>query len=258
MIDRIIWYGLYWWRSSNLHGLHSPFLYELRTQWWLDRKFYADFDQLDAFKQELYKDQRRIEITDFGAGSTINKSNVRSIASLAKNSSKSNRLHHFIYRLFNEMNPQTILELGTSLGITSSYIAKSCPSSNLITFEGCGQTAKEAMNHFKKLGIDNVDLVLGNIDTTLAEQLLKIPCVDAAFLDGNHTYEATVAYFKAIEPKLSSKAFVVVDDIYWSKGMKKAWEQLKTHTKVTTSVDLFHMGILFFNPDLPNQSVAVR
>jgi hypothetical protein len=67
-------------------------------------------------------------------------------------------------------------------------------------------------------------------------------------VDANHTYEATMEYVHFLLDRMSPKGIVVVDDIHYSREMCRAWEELKKDKRVTSSMDLFHVGLLFVNP----------
>jgi predicted O-methyltransferase YrrM len=153
--------------------------------------------------------------------------------------------------------PKTTLEFGTSLGISTIYLATANNSSTVHTMEGNPDSRQIALNIFKKLNIENIESHVGEFDSILEKVLHKLDSIDLVYLDGNHQKEATLQYFNQLLPKLSSDSIVVLDDIYWSKGMTQAWEALKNHKAVTLSIDLFDVGILFFNTNLSKEHLAL-
>lgn len=253
-------YLKYLLRSGNEHSIHSPFLFELYTQVISAKKDNnPDYAALKSLRKELLRSQEEIEILDLGAGSRINKSNLRKISTIARNAEKPAKFGRLFNRLIQRFQPQTILELGTSLGLTTLYMAKAKPDANMITFEGCPETAKKAQQHFDRSNAGNIEIVLGNIDHTLPETLKRMNKVlDVAYFDANHRFEPTVRYFEECLPYIQNDSVFIFDDIYWSEGMTQAWEQIKAHPRVTLTVDLFWIGLVFFRTEQVKEDFVLR
>lgn len=174
----------------------------------------------------------------------------RPVRQLAQHSLSSARFSRLFYRLIQQQQTGTILELGTSLGINTLYLSAAAPQGQVYTLEGCPQTARLAKNLFNQWEHKNIHLRLGNIDDTLPTLLEELPSIDAAYLDANHTYEASMRYFSLLLPNIHAHSFLVIDDIYWSADMQRAWKEMRQHPQVSLSLDLFDAGILFFQPGL--------
>ena len=254
----ILDYLKYLFRAGNEHSLHSPFLFEFYLKVLKDSAPQNDYLQIEALRKKLLADEREIAITDFGAGSKLNQSNKRKVKDIAKNSQKSARLAQLFYRIIKYYNYQTILDLGTSLGVTTAYLAKANPQAKVYTFEGCPNTAHLATENFKDLGIGNIETIVGDLNQTLAQQLNKIDKIDFAFFDANHRYEPTIDYFEKCLSKIHDDTCFIFDDIYWSEDMKKAWEFIKNHEQVVVTIDIFWVGIVFFRKKQPKQHFVLR
>lgn len=245
-------------RSKTRHGTHSPFVYDL-----VDRVIY-DFDQrsyydlIERLRGELADDRRTLNITDLGAGSMLNKNRKKKISTLATNALKPPRIAKLIARLAEEFQPKNIIELGTCLGITTLYLSKASPSSSIITIEGCPETARVAQENFEKLGADNIDIKVGDFDTLFPQLVAEASAIDFLFIDGNHRKSATLDYFYQSLPKVHDESLLIFDDIYWSEGMKEAWEEIKSHPSVTVTVDLFYIGLVFFKKDQAKENFKIR
>jgi predicted O-methyltransferase YrrM len=218
------------------HGVHSPFVFEFITHVLNDTRHYPAYDKVEALRKELLEEQAVIEVEDLGAGSTQAKTSSRSIGSIAKHAAKPRKYAQLLYRLVNYYQPETILELGTSLGISTCYMAMANPHAYVITGEGSNAIAA-------------VELVEGNFDDTLPEMLQSMPIVDMAFIDGNHREEPTLRYFNQILAHTHNFSMIVLDDIHWSAEMEAAWEAIKAHPQVRMSIDLFFIGIVFFREE---------
>ncbi len=253
-------YIKYLLRSGNEHSIHSPFLFELYNHVIAPRKDdNPDYGPIRSLRKELLRSTEQIEILDLGAGSRVNRSNLRKVKTIAKNAEKPAKFGRLFYRLIRRFQPATILELGTSLGLTTLYMSKAKPDAQLITFEGCPQTAAKAQGHFRQQGAENVEVVLGNIDETLPKRLeaLDRP-IDFAYFDANHRYEPTVRYFEQCLPHIQNGSLFIFDDIYWSDEMTKAWEYIKAHPSVTVTVDLFWVGLVFFREEQVKEDFTLR
>ncbi|MFD1871624.1 O-methyltransferase [Hymenobacter bucti] len=254
-------YLRYWLRSGNAHGLHSPFIYGLYTTVIRHNGKFKAFGPIEARRRELLKSTQRIAVTDFGAGSQVagGGGQQRRLSDIARHAAKPSRLAQLLFRLVNHFQPATILELGTSLGLTTAYLAAADSRSKVITFEGCPNTAAVARETFAKLHLGNVELVTGNLDQTLPATLAGLTRpVDFVFFDGNHRYEPTLRYFEQCLCKAHDNSVFVLDDIHWSAEMEQAWEAIKAHPAVTVTVDLFYVGLVFFRKKQPRQNFWLR
>jgi predicted O-methyltransferase YrrM len=207
------------------------------------------------------RSSQSITVTDLGAGSQVSGASgtQRRVRDIARYAAKPPRLAQLLFRLVNHFQPSTILELGTSLGLTTAYLAAADSRNQVITFEGCPNTAAIARETFTKLQLRNVQLVEGNLDTTLPATLdtLTKP-VDFVFFDGNHRYEPTLRYFEQCLSKAHENSVFVLDDIHWSAEMEQAWEAIKANPAVTITVDLFYVGLVFFRKKQPRQDFWLR
>jgi predicted O-methyltransferase YrrM len=253
-------YIKYLFRSGNEHAIHSPFLFELYTKVIACGKDNnPDYPLLEALRKELLQSNREIEILDLGAGSRVNKSNIRKIKTIAKNAEKPAKFGRLFNRLIKRFEPKTIIELGTSLGLTTLYMSRANRDSRIISFEGCPQTAEVARQNFEKVHADNIEVVVGNIDDTLPAELKKLNSgIDYAYFDANHRYEPTVRYFETCLPHATNDSLFIFDDIYWSDEMTKAWEYIKAHPQVTLTVDLFWIGLVFFRKEQVKENFTLR
>ena len=232
--------------NSKGHGIHSPFIFHFITHILNDRQPYDAYEKTERLRNDLLQDHTLLAIEEMGAGSSINKTNQRTIASIARNAAKSKKFGQLLYRMVKSYQPKTILELGTSLGITTSYLSFAIPGAKLITLEGAREIAVVARKNFETLQLQNISIIEGNFDNTLAAVVSGLSTVDFAFIDGNHRREPTERYFSQLVPKTGNDSILIFDDIHWSREMEEAWETIKNHSSVRCTIDLFFIGIVFF------------
>ncbi|RZJ68581.1 MAG: class I SAM-dependent methyltransferase, partial [Flavobacterium sp.] len=208
--------------------------------------------------KKLLNDERLITVTDLGAGSHLNKNRTKKVKELAKNALKKPSLAQLIYRLALMQQPNNMIELGTCLGITTAYLSKAVPKADILTIEGCPETAAVAYQNFTALDLENVELQVGNFNQLLPEAIKEATQLDFVYIDGNHTKEATLNYFNWCLPKIHEGSLLIFDDIYWSDGMKEAWTEIKNHPKVTVTVDLFWIGLVYFKAGQAKEHFKIK
>jgi predicted O-methyltransferase YrrM len=245
-------------RAKNRHGIHSPFVYSLLDTVIYNKENCEVYGIPEGLRDTLLRDTRTITITDLGAGSNISKSNQRAVKNIARNSAKELKYGRLLHRLVAHFQPKEMVELGTSLGVSALYQATGNPTGRLTTFEGCPQTAAIACENFDKTHTTNIRLVEGNFDATLQTYLNGILRLDWFFNDGNHRKEPTLRYFEWCLQKAHSETVLIFDDIYWSKEMAEAWEIIKAHERVSVTLDLFQIGIVFLREGQAKQDFVIR
>ncbi len=247
-------YGKYLLTAKSRYEVHSPFVFNLIEDVLRDKRHYYAFDEIESRRDGLLADESVIVVEDFGAGSKINKTPERKISSIAKNTLISPKFGQLLFRLTNYLQPEQVLEIGTSLGISTLYLAKACPKSTITTIEGSKTVAAKATEQFNTLETHNIRIVTGEFSTTLPSVLAEIKRLDMAFIDGNHRFAPTMAYFELMLPYLHENSVLIFDDIHWSDEMEKAWEAVKSNPQVTLTLDLFFKGIVFFRKDFKQKS----
>jgi len=240
-------YLRYYLTASNGkgHGVHSPFVFDFIEKVLNDRRHFYAYDTIEALRNRLLNDKRVIEVEDFGAGSRKDNSNKRSVASIAKNAVKPAKYGQFLFRLVNHYKPNSILEMGTSLGVSTAYLAAGNPAARVVTLEGSKEIAVVARQNFEQLGLEAIQQVTGNFDETLPF-VLRDQKFDLVFIDGNHRKEPTLNYFRLLLTNLPNEIILIFDDIHWSREMEEAWTEICSNENVRVSIDLFFMGIVVF------------
>ena len=258
LLTTAIKYLIYLIRAKTRYSIHSPFIFELYSDVILSNKHYYPFDEIDGVRQALLSNENEITITDFGAGSLFNNGKKKKIKTIAKNAAKPEKFGKLFFRLAAHFQSKNIVELGTSLGMSTSYLAAASKNSNVQTLEGCPETAKMARRVFDTLKLNNIEITVGNFDDTFQKVLADLPALDFVFIDGNHQFEPTLRYFEQCLPMVHEDSILIFDDIHWSTDMEKAWKQIQAHPQVTATVDLFFIGLVFFKKGQVKQDFILQ
>ncbi len=241
-------------RNTKGFGIHSPFLFQLVRFVIYDKSQYYIFPKIEKIRKTLRENNQLLHIDDFGTG----KSQYRKISTIAAHSLKSTKYAQLLFKLVLHSNSLRVLEFGTSLGLTTAYLASASKEIRCVTLEGSLEIAAAAQSNFEKLNLKNIQIETGSIDETLTNVLDGFDRLDFVFIDANHRLPAIYDYFEQCMTKIHDKTLIVVDDIYWSSEMEKAWGMIKNHPKVTSTIDLFQLGIVFFNKDLNKNHYKMR
>ncbi len=244
-------YLRYYFTATNGkgHGIHSPFVFDFVKNVLNDKRIFYAYSQIENLRQLLLNDKTIIEVEDLGAGSVIAKSKSLSVADIAKRAAKNKKQAQLLFRTADYFQPKTMIELGTSLGISSAYLASACPNAKLVTIEGSASIAKISYKNFQALGLKNIEPITGNFDDALPAILHMVGKIDLAFIDGNHRKQPTLAYLSQLLEHATPSSVFIFDDIHWSKEMEQTWQIIKQHERITLTIDLFFVGLVFFRED---------
>lgn len=250
------------YHSKNEHGVHSPFVFDLVTKCFYDKTNYPEYSILKDYRKSLLENQNTIEVTDFGAGSRVFKNNQRKISAIAKNAGISSKNAELLFRIVRYFQPESILEIGTSLGLATSTLSLGNKNAKITSLEGCPNTLKVAKNKFQvssfKLNCENIEFVNTKFEDFLTTDNRQPTTDNLIYFDGNHSKNATLIYFELLLPTISNDSVWIFDDIHWSKDMEEAWEIIKNHPKVTVTIDTFQWGIVFFRTEQTKEHFIIN
>lgn len=242
-------------RAGNAHDIHSPFVYDLFNNILYDKTPYYCFDLVESIRAKQLLNNNKIKIKDFGTGKN---QRIIHVSDIAKKAVKPKKYAQLLFRLVNRFSSENILEIGTSLGITTLYLSLPSTKNRIITLEGSPEIAAIAIDNFEIIQSKNIELICGEFEESLPKALLKFKKLDFVYFDGNHKRNPTLSYFDKCLDLSTEDSIFVFDDIYWSIEMKNAWKEIKKNPKVTLSIDLFQFGIVFFKKGLEKQHFTLR
>ncbi len=245
-------------KARSRHGIHSPFVYALADQVLRDPGDRPEYAAIEQLREDLLDSEQTIRVNDLGAGSRLFDLPVRRIADMARTALKPPHYARMLFRLARYFDPGTVLELGTSFGLSTLYLARGAENGTVITIEGCPQTHHIARHHFDELKQRNITPLLGSFRARLPEVLRNVDALDLVFIDGHHLKAPTLDYFEQCLTKAHNDSLFILDDIHWSRGMEEAWEEVKRHPRVSVTVDLFAMGLVFFRSEQAPQHFRLR
>ncbi len=206
------------------------------------REYYA-FQEIESHRLHLSRSKESFSFIDYGA--KAKKDKVRYVSDIAKQAVSGKRKCRWLFQTVLKYQPRNIIELGSSLGISTLYLSAANSKIPVFTLEGDPGSARIARHGFKKLGRKNIQLTEGPFDKTLKSVFDKNIPLGLVYIDGNHSEEATIEYFNMAMERADEDTILVFDDIYWSEGMSSAWDKIKLDPRVSLTIDLYQMGFVF-------------
>jgi len=246
-------------KSKTRYQVHSPFVYGLIEKVFRDKTRYKEYREMNLIRKKMRRRNDKVEIMDFGAGSG-NKDyivRVKTVGKIARDSGHSRKQLELLFRLARYFKPETILEFGTSVGMSSLYLSKGSPGSKLITMEGSMGLSTIANKTFEKNNL-KVEVEVGEFGAILNNIVNNVQRLDMVFFDGNHRKKPTLKYFKKCLSCAHENSVFMFDDIHWSRGMSMAWKKIKKDKRVSLTIDLYWIGLVFFRKGVEKQNFILK
>lgn len=243
-------------KAGNAHAVHPPFLFNLYTEAIRAKTPDREVMGVMNYIRELKREHSPITYTAYGSaeGTAIS----LSPAEVVRKQSSGKRKGKLLYRLVKRFQPATLLELGTNLGVGTAFLLSAKPDAEVITVEASPELAGIARRYFDTTAPGGVSLFQGRFSEQLPIVLDRLTSLDFVYFDGDHRQEATLEYFRLCSAKANNNSVFVFDDIHWSTGMEKAWKSIVNDPKVSLSVDLYQLGLVFFRQELSKQFFRLR
>jgi len=245
-------------KARTRHGVHSPFVYELIDKVLRPAVDALPFAAIENLRSDLLRSDQTIRVNDLGAGSRNIDLPIRRVAEMARTALKPQQQAQLLFKLARFVDANEVLELGTSFGISTLYLAQGAENGRVHTIEGCPQTFRIAQHHFELLRQRNINPVLGSFQRRLPEVLDGLERLDLVFMDGHHAEQPTLTYFEQCLAKAHNDTVFVFDDVHWSRGMEAAWQRVKEHPRVTVTIDLFDLGLVFLRSEQSKEHFRLR
>jgi predicted O-methyltransferase YrrM len=244
-------------KSTNKHGVHSPFVFDLITKCFNRKTNLAQKNKFITIKKWLLTDKTILNVTDFGSGSKVFKTNKRKVCDISKVAGIRTKNALLLIRLIDYFKPKSILEIGTSVGLSSTALSIGNSNTKIISLEGCPNTANYATQLFERFNFSNIEVFTGEFNKTLPN-IIQNKSFDFIYFDGNHTQKATLNYFIQCLKTAHNNSVFIFDDINLSKEMNQAWSTIKEYPEVTVTINTFYWGIVFFRKEQNKQHFTIR
>ena len=236
----------FYFSALTKYQLHSPFVFDLACAVLEDRRRYYAFIEIEQVRAQMLLSDAVLEVHDLGTGA----GGPTPLPTLVRRAGSSARQGRQLFRLANWVDPKTMLELGTSVGISAMYLQSGALRARTISLEGCPQTAQLARINLEVLGLQRkTEVIIGDFAQTLPGALEALKTLDLVYIDGNHRMDPTLRYFEQCLAFAHEKTVFVFDDMHWSEEMAQAWAAIQAHPRVTLTVDFFDLSLAFINPD---------
>ncbi len=240
--------------AQTKYQVHSPFVTAFIAEVLEDDRWFYAFSSVERLRQKMLEGNAQIQVTDFGAGShgapPAAEKRLTPLRQIVRRAASRPEQGRRLFRLAAWLKPKIVLELGSSVGIATTYLAHAARRGQVYALEGCAQTAQILQTNLDTLQTRNATIVPGNFDDTLAPLLNRLTGpVDLVYFDGNHRREPTLRYFEQCLAHTGPNSVFVLDDIHWSPEMDEAWDAIRQHPRVALTIDCYDLGFVFFKDD---------
>lgn len=234
-------YLKYYFSAITKYQVHPPFVYEFVEDVFEDDRYYYAFGTIENYRRNLLNTKESI---------TQNGDQPATIVSqLAKSTELTPFYGQILFKAAHKYKPNAILNIGTSLGISSLYQATANPNIPVLTLESSNTISEKTTAYFKNLGTRNIEIIAGDFSTTLFPTLQKLKTVDHVFFNSFWGTTSTLSYFEECLKFSSQKSIFIFNKPHQSKESAELWETMKQHKKVKLSIDLYNLGFLFFRSE---------
>ena len=225
-------------KAQGRHQIHSPFVYNFLDSC-LKIKISKEFKtKIKLLTNSLSNNDTKLSITDFGAGSK-KMGQIRTVSSIYKNACCKGTYADLLYKLCTYYQPESILELGTNLGVGTFFLHEGNPHAKIITIDGCLETQNIAKQNITTKNIQFSHASFDEFLDTLSPQKF-----DLIYIDGDHRGASLLRYLDKLDSYCHSETILLLDDIRWSEDMLNTWKKLIDSETYHLTLDLFKMGIL--------------
>ena len=214
--------------------------------------------KIEKVRKRLTGDKRIIEVNDLGSGSGRGNIKLKKVSDIARDSAVPEKYGLLLANMAAEFGKTLILEFGTSFGISTMYMAYSSGEALLYSMEGSPAIAEIAESNFKEAGLNNIRLYVGSFSESLPGILSKESSPGLIFIDGDHRKEPLIGYFERLADISDNNTVVIIDDINYSREMEEAWIAIRQHERVSVTIDIYRMGIVFFRKGIGRNNYIVR
>lgn len=233
--------------ADTVDTLDSPLLFGFYQNVIINkRKKNVELEIIEKIRNLFLADQSYISISAYGAGSKLSRKKQTRVSQVARHATSSRHKCSLLYRIAEHFQSNTILELGTNLGIATRYLAAASHSQSIITVEGHTPILEKAKSYTLS---PKVRAINTDFQTYLEECTLLKHQFDMIIIDGDHNYAATIENYNYCKKLLSESdsRILIIDDIYWSRDMKRAWKDIKVMNDASVYIDLFLFGVILFD-----------
>jgi hypothetical protein len=201
-------------KRANGGGIHSPYLFRFVTTVLSSKWPYYAFEALEAVHANDEKRSR-----------------------FRFKKKEPHLVQRLIFRIVQDQQPGTMLEIGNCTGIDTQYMVNACPKATFKSFTYTPGTKNDLTLKAMLSTLENLDFVLFNAPAERTQRMNE---------------------FRMCLQKPHEGALFAVKHIHLTPEQAFTWKLMRNHPEVRASIDLYSLGILFFRNDLPKCRLRIK
>lgn len=197
-------------RHHRGHGIHSPFVFDLITKVIEEKAAYYAYADIGYYLEHF-----------------------------PEKTYADDRHFRLLFKLVNYFSSKRILELGAGVGISTLYLTAPASDIECISVDADSANKRHAQmlyEHWPR------NIVQNSAATVNLEE--KQDCIFVNLRNYSHSTECII---NCILQNVHEKSFVIIDGIRTNRKYQMLWKELLKKDEVVVSLDLYNVGILFFN-----------
>ena len=240
-------------RYRKGYGVHSPFVYNLITKVIEEKCSYYSFYDIELLRRELYY---REEVVTCPDRQHPGRTKQRQVGEIVYREAIKASHGALLFRLVNYFKSRHILQLGPNMGLSTLYLTSYAKDLRCIALESVPEFAVIARETFKRAH-NPIDLRVGSYAELLPKALADMEQVDFVYFNTLYEQEHNLSLFETCLRYVHNDTVFVFEGIKASQKMRDFWKAVCAHPEVTVTVDLFTLGIVFFNRKLHKKDYIV-
>lgn len=158
------------------------------------------------------------------------------------------RKNQLLFRICARYKLKNVMEVGTSPGISTLYLTTTDQALKCTRLEINKELSKKVRMLLNKEGRINFDQFPVESLAKPDDVLQHAGVQDLIFISAIAPTNQLIYYFDSCVNFCNPNSIIVIDNPYESEEATVAWKTIQKRTHVYATIDLYHLGIVFFNP----------
>lgn len=234
------------------YGVHSPSVFRLITLVIEERLPYYSYFLIEKIR--YLSNRKGVDVFLSEEGELFEKNKV----CLAKWGQLGIAYDQILFRLVNYYKPKTIVELGTTMGFSTLYLATPNSQAHVITLSEKKEISDLAKNNFKKSSVCNILLKEGGIESNFRKLIQEQVQFDFLSINCTMLPRGFYSYCNTLLQTGSFGGVIVINEPYFWESNRDDLKKIKLHDQVRVVIDLFHIVILILDSNLQKEEFVLR
>ncbi|MDD2435944.1 MAG: SAM-dependent methyltransferase [Massilibacteroides sp.] len=221
-------------RYRKGHGVHSPFVFNFITKVIDERAAYYCLKDIELTRKKFFYENE-----------PFHKWEIRP------------KYGALLMRISNYLKPQNLLLIGSDLSFSALYSSSYASTTRCVVLEEKTEIAAFSRSVIEKHRAKNILLKEGVYQKTVSEVLEHTDKLDFVYFGYPNDSALDIPVFECILPHLHEHSVLILRGIRKTKDRKEFWNRLCARPEVSVTIDVYELGIAFFNHKIHKKNYIV-